>query len=187
MRGATHCAVQPGLRAFYFNPRSPCGERPNLSETDRKTVEFQSTLPMRGATADFIVAHPTSRDFNPRSPCGERQREFCKNLQAANFNPRSPCGERLLGAAQRVRVERFQSTLPMRGATNMQITIKALNLISIHAPHAGSDSRVRLLSRFLADFNPRSPCGERLVLACSFLRAVNFNPRSPCGERPLIA
>ena len=37
-----------------------------------------------------------------------------------------------------------------------------------------------------SDFNPRSPCGER---RCRYSRSRQqpgyFNPRSPCGERPL--
>ena len=36
----------------------------------------------------------------------------------------------------------------------------------------------------LRHFNPRSPCGERLVLKRRERgTAENFNPRSPCGER----
>ena len=33
----------------------------------------------------------------------------------------------------------FQSTLPMRGATNKIIDVRNVCKISIHAPHAGSD------------------------------------------------
>ena len=33
-------------------------------------------------------------------------------------------------------------------------------------------------------FYPRSPCGERLVLACLAIVRLHFYPRSPCGERP---
>ena len=36
--------------ACYFNPRSPHGERPIVEDTARAFVEFQSTLPARGAT-----------------------------------------------------------------------------------------------------------------------------------------
>ena len=58
-------------------------------------------------------------DFNPRSPCGERR------------------GQRRKGAGH----EKFQSTLPVRGATKI-CSFTAINLIiSIHAPRAGSDGR----------------------------------------------
>ena len=102
----------------------------------------------------------------------------------------------------------FQSTLPLRGATRLQkqsgMTIK----ISIHTPLAGSDRPWRAIRPFRDNFNPHSPCGERLhecrdlrsrtlisihtPLAGSDLscpatcrRCYNFNPHSPCGERPL--
>ena len=84
----------------------------------------------------------------------------------------------------------------------------ALSVISIHAPRVGSDPQTALWSRWsLADFNPRSPCGERLDdseksnglprfqstlpvwgatsgSASPSRRSTHFNPRSPCGERP---
>ena len=34
-----------------FNPRAPCGARPATKQQERDTLEFQSTRPMRGATA----------------------------------------------------------------------------------------------------------------------------------------
>ena len=38
---------------------------------------------------------------------------------------------------------RFQSTLPMRGATNKIKGMREVCQISIHAPHAGSDSQTK--------------------------------------------
>ena len=55
--------------------------------------------------------------------------------------------------------------------------------ISIHAPRVGSDTCRWHSSSAAANFNPRSPCGERLVVLYLFHRPLNFNPRSPCGER----
>ena len=37
--------------AEYFNPRSPCGERPLDTSMEARIAEFQSTLPVWGATA----------------------------------------------------------------------------------------------------------------------------------------
>ena len=79
---------------IHFYPRSPCGERPEVSERE-----------------------PLADDFYPRSPCGERQSSIeevskyvvisihallaesdCYSLrhsaQGWHFYPRSPCGER---------------------------------------------------------------------------------------------
>ena len=56
----------------------------------------------------------------------------------------------------------FQSTLPMRGATFWEGTDGWEGGISIHTPHAGSDDSMLRIPSFPFDFNPHSPCGERL-------------------------
>ena len=56
---------------------------------------------------------------------------------------------------------KFQSTLPVWGATPMQIPLPVRPI----------------------DFNPRSPCGERQLPALQRGTDGHFNPRSPCGER----
>ena len=55
----------------------------------------------------------------------------------------------------------FQSTLPMRGATSALPYLPHLRCISIHTPHAGSDDLSARLSAQTKNFNPHSPCGER--------------------------
>ena len=127
------------LKPGYFNPRSPCGERPPLSLQAVALGTFQSTLPMRGATSLEQISHRDCPDFNPRSPCGERRLCRRKHYRLGNFNPRSPCGERPAPSATSAPLNQFQSTLPMRGATLSLLSIKCGQMISIHAPHAGSD------------------------------------------------
>ena len=145
-----------------FNPRSPHGERPLISVLNilhagaisihaprtgsdgNRTVdfsglmEFQSTLPARGATGGRAEGS-SDNHFNPRSPHGERHRmkRFC--LLFANFNPRSPHGERL-----------------DNGLFNEDDIA-----ISIHAPRTGSDATLGEISGNRTYFNPRSPHGER--------------------------
>ena len=123
-----------------------------------------------------------------------------------NFNPRSPCGERPWTGEGQLAYQVFQSTLPVRGATcliserhtDMTISIHApragsdvlrinplyyILAISIHAPRAGSDFYGRRRGCDPLNFNPRSPCGERLGGDSVVQREGDFNPRSPCGER----
>ena len=101
-------------------------------------------------------------NFNPRSPCGERRIPQFTADDHRHFNPRSPCGERRgncgrwpydgtisihaprVGSDDLLRAlpqhpQRFQSTLPVWGATAALLTS----------------------SRKRSYFNPRSPCGER--------------------------
>ena len=127
-------------------------------------------------------------NFNPRSPCGERPFVLVARMVACHFNPRSPCGERLgirnvtrsspsfqstlplRGATQSKAPESakpsvFQSTLPLRGATLRLIGCLRRQGISIHAPLAGSDRRRNTQINHNTNFNPRSPCGERPGIA----------------------
>ena len=58
------CGARPLVPGIYqllknhFNPRTPCGARRQIHQDHRLTMEFQSTRPMRGATAadDLTVA-----------------------------------------------------------------------------------------------------------------------------------
>ena len=56
--------------------------------------------------------------------------------------------------------------------------------ISIHAPRGGSDQKDDDGTRYDADFNPRSPWGERRSRPGKCTAQSYFNPRSPWGERP---
>ena len=79
--------------------------------------------------------------------------------------------------------ERFQSTLPARGATNAEFTDTVQTTISIHAPREGSDILHKLHGLDLCNFNPRSPRGERPLSRGPGSSSGYFNPRSPRGER----
>ena len=131
---------QPASRDGRFNPRSPWGERHDAATLARKLRQFQSTLPVGGATlpvidvspADdvsihaprggsdrrgFVTMRKTTR-FNPRSPWGERLVRWCGGAGClAGFNPRSPWGERRTRGVNDKSASMFQSTLPVGGAT----------------------------------------------------------------------
>ena len=78
----------------------------------------------------------------------------------------------------------FQSTLLMRGATRPVSGFLPTSNISIHAPHARSDGRMKKISLKSQHFNPRSSCEERPCRLRRALRDIYFNPRSSCEERP---
>ena len=194
--------------------------------------EFQSTLPVGGATHEgrcyfermAISIHaprggsdrsarrpsPMRSNFNPRSPWGERPRAHGKGLTANHFNPRSPWGERRRQGAVPALLCRFQSTLPVGGATPNAAAAHSTAHISIHAPRGGSDTHESGATARQAHFNPRSPWGERQT--CGIFKPASlrisihaprggsdvqrrieteirkhFNPRSPWGERPFSA
>ena len=121
-----------------------------------------------------------SGNFNPRSPCRERRSGRTAGCHTAYFNPRSPCGERprcprrcrakarfqstlpVRGATfgvvrHSVQVLLFQSTLPVRGTTAVGRYLDQLRRISIHAPRAGSDGYIGLPLRQDSGFQSTLP------------------------------
>ena len=123
-----------------FNPRSPCGERPNANMKSSLTSRFQSTLPVWGATGAFGHAQKLPADFNPRSPCGERLGRRARSPRPSRISIHAPrVGSDPPRQTLRGHFERFQSTLPVWGATR-----------GLESGHKAGNN-----------FNPRSPCGER--------------------------
>ena len=145
-----------------FNPRAPCGARPSSSLTKylyflvsihaphagrdvlHKTrwepqIKFQSTRPMRGATC-CIRSHSSHGRVSIHAPHAGRDGSVQQNpSMMGSFNPRAPCGARPFDGGPRAWYCPFQSTRPMRGATQMMLIGYAQYVVSIHAPHAGRD------------------------------------------------
>ena len=173
-------------RRGHFNPRTPCGVRrdgagerltaPAISihaplagcDGDCRTScccwrKFQSTHPLRGATAAGLLGPQRVRHFNPRTPCGVRHGVVSKGFVSSafqsthplrgatcttpvaytslrHFNPRTPCGVRRIASWHCVQRDTFQSTHPLRGATGSGKAPLPVPGISIHAPLAGCDA-----------------------------------------------
>ena len=146
--------------------------------------------------------------FNPRSPHGERPATDgrCTTI-AKHFNPRSPHGERRIVLWMLFTLQKFQSTLPARGATAAKPIHDQMVVFQSTLPARGATCRSKkiLLQRWIFqstlpargataggcnnprlahDFNPRSPHGERRFQIKQRASPRNFNPRSPHGERP---
>ena len=125
---------------LYFNPRSPCGERHSVLQTLLTTALFQSTLPVRGATL-LLTVEVQKNSISIHAPrAGSDVSCYAVLFNRIDFNPRSPCGERPKIYNRISRKERFQSTLPVRGATAYSEGYTDGSNISIHAPRAGSDT-----------------------------------------------
>ena len=159
--GAT-CRPCRTLRArLYFNPRSPCGERPPCAGCRRGPASFQPTLPLWGATSTTrlvfatLIFQPTlplwgatvellilPHELNISThapPVGSDSPRASTTTLTRYFNPRSPCGERHCLSSSPARPARFQPTLPLWGATVLARGLVAHVGISTHAPPVGSD------------------------------------------------
>ena len=100
---------------------------------------FQSTRPVRGATYPFRPAGNV-RSISIHAPRAGRDGGNLGHLGFhPDFNPRAPCGARQGLSAQVKELKEFQSTRPVRGATEDSLVIRVHGL----------------------NFNPRAPCGAR--------------------------
>ena len=184
LRGATLDVEARIVRERYFNPRSPCGERLNSDAAANAWWTFQSTLPLRGATKVADERAAERINFNPRSPCGERPAPpFASARPCRHFNPRSPCGERRVPVKASSTATGISIHAPLAGSDAVRQAIVDRVGISIHAPLAGSDPAGRPEIR-RARFQSTLPLrGATHGFSIGQIQFPHFNPRSPCGER----
>ena len=101
---------------------------------------FQSTLPVWGATQQGQKQRGLS-GISIHAPRVGSDREVIMIMsKRSNFNPRSPCGERPGSRKSKFKRLKFQSTLPVWGATLIAESNTQNISISIHAPRVGSDA-----------------------------------------------
>ena len=170
-----------------FNPRTPCGVRPNSLYASAEVVEFQSTHPLRGATGpsgsagrsrSFQSTHPL-RGATPCDRLLKNAAQISIHAPLAGcdwvvnwvtslgnyFNPRTPCGVRL----------QIAKILDV----SISISIHAPLAGCVHAPLAGCDAGDEGTHRRLCHFNPRTPCGVRRDEATHLGREVIFQSTHP--------
>ena len=172
----------------HFNPRSPCGERLVMSAASwASSMLFQSTLPVRGATgldtpacnAERISIHaPRAGSDHESMPSADTEGVFQSTLpvRGATWPFPDPC----TCAEISIHAPRAGSDLCLRAPQ------KEIDMISIHAPRAGSDVRTEArhgVGQGISIHAPRAGSdGDRKIRVDV---QKHFNPRSPCGERLL--
>ena len=127
----------------------------------KRFIEFRflSTLSLRRATTPMVTPPSYKHNFYPRSPCGER-----RSNQPVTMH-----------------TWKFLSTLSLRRATAIDVFLAVWAVISIHALLAESDDFRHAIKCAIADFYPRSPCGER------HLRVLDGSKSSVISIHALLA
>ena len=81
-------------------------------------------------------------NFNPRTPCGVRPAGRDRRRAELGISIHAPLAGCDFTRALRADAERiFQSTHPLRGATELIAYAPSVDAISIHAPLAGCDNQ----------------------------------------------
>ena len=100
-----------------FNPRTPCGVRPEAAPVAAPVKKFQSTHSLRSAT-DKIYDVVTRESVSIHALLAECDRLGPTAASAMmGFNPRTPCGVRRLSDVTQMLDKWFQSTHSLRSAT----------------------------------------------------------------------
>ena len=183
MWGATRKAQHSSFCRSFQSTLPVWGATSRIVSPSMSFFLFQSTLPVWGATSSnlhgrkniVISIHAPRVGSDGRSGKTRRKEDL--------FQSTLPVWGATRNSDSKITIRVFQSTLPVWGATVSVLHRHNVILISIHAPRVGSDKRSVILNYYQKDFNPRSPCGERLLFAGNISVPADFNPRSPCGER----
>ena len=125
---------------YKFQSTRPLRGATASASADLIVPLFQSTHPLRGATKKATQVQPARR-ISIHAPLAGRDERGLPTDRAGSkdFNPRAPCGARLFGSV----------------AKNQGCDI------SIHAPLAGRDGSGKAPLPVPGNFNPRAPCGAR--------------------------
>ena len=170
----------------YFNPRSPWGERLLRIYCVFLSREFQSTLPVGGATvgSKYVIGRLSISIHAPRGGSdkkagrrtfffgisihaprgGSDKRHRHTSKESLDFNPRSPWGER----------------------PDASSLTGAISVISIHAPRGGSDSQMTSSRNTRISFQSTLPVGgatDFLLLAAQTLGISIHAPRGGSDNR----
>ncbi len=127
--------------AWLFQSTLPLRGATHTERNGSLLTLFQSTLPLRGATATDFGQGKRTLDFNPHSPCGERLFVGGMDAKHDTISIHTPLAgsdpdSHTVTEAGSI----FQSTLPLRGATEVPAVCGVGDFISIHTPLAGSDA-----------------------------------------------
>ena len=207
VRGATnsHGTTQRLNGISIHAPRAGCDySRP---PRDDYSITISIHAPRAGcdATKSLVIVVACISIHAPRAGCDKGKKNHEKTSRISIHAPRAGCDH------ESDTPDTFDviSIHAPRAGCDQQfvVNVRFLECISIHAPRAGCDNRERVDKRLHDNFNPRTPCGVRLMnyifktMATIFqsthpVRGATpgrpthhqpnryFNPRTPCGVRP---
>ena len=114
----------------------------------------------------------------------QRQRCICRGRRPRRPETNSISTRPARGATVRplwisMRVAAFQSTHPVRGATNQGVHTVNHITVSIHAPRAGRDAPARPSAQIAHYFNPCAPCRARPSPSLFLVASLPFQSTRP--------
>ena len=137
-----------------------------------------------GSDREFEETFRTLEHFNPRSPRGERPRMGCNSKNRCQFQSTLPAWGATTDEPHIYIIIDISIHAPRVGSDVFHLQVSLPIHISIHAPRVGSDAEPGLfqVGDFISIHAPR--VGSDIAAITPAVPIANFNPRSPRGERP---
>ena len=162
------------LISHGFNPRTPCGVRLALV----LIRDIRLLVSIHALLAECDGRHFPQRNqvsgFNPRTPCGVRRKSLKRSASSYRFQSTHSLRSATDGYRGPWGYNPFQSTHSLRSATGLGAEELNLLTVSIHALLAECDGVNGRMRGHRSGFNPRTPCGVRLVFASIRLFVLQF-------------
>ena len=146
-------------------------------------LEFLSTLSLRRATYDGLIASANFCNFYPRSPCGERRYWSGVPLVGRAISIHALLAESDGSDKYKGQALEFLSTLSLRRATILcAVSVQIGGFLSTLSLRRATmtPSMGAILISFLSTLSLRRATTALLIQP---IRRPDFYPRSPCGER----
>ena len=148
----------------HFNPRAPYGARPSCDRQAGRCRLISIHAPHTGRDPCVVPLAGDSKAISIHAPhTGRDPLVISARSWDDTISIHAPHTGRDLGSTSyKALSEEFQSTRPIRGATQLVTQMSAWAIrISIHAPHTGRDRGAKTVYLSAFDFNPRAPYGAR--------------------------
>ena len=194
-------------RESHFNPRVPCGTRPEVGIPNSNTEKFQPPRPWRDATMwsagrarpapisthaslagrDDLSSHALFLLLisTHASLAGRDHRRSHASTDRRYFNPRVPCGTRRAAAQIEDWYMYISTHASLAGRDQRRVAPRErLDGISTHASLAGRDPPPPRKMNNQRGFQPTRPLRDATSRFLAGKRTAGyFNPRVPCGTR----
>ena len=94
LRGATMPAIVRITKTRNFNPRAPCGARPEQSNTPQSMKKFQPTRPLRGATNYGQESSGEGHGISTHAPLAGRDAGLMHRFSTFDISTHAPLAGR---------------------------------------------------------------------------------------------
>ena len=128
------------INGLFISIHAPHAGRDARCKSNTHRINISIHAPHAGRDDILCLFFLVATNISIHAPhAGRDSRGMDLKSRLEYLKPRAPCGARRINVKIVDELILFQSTRPMRGATDAALRRRYLHDISIHAPHAGRD------------------------------------------------